>query len=158
MNKNRSILNTFWNNLFKSPWILGLILIFIWGIPRFLIVLFANKSGNYQWVSLIFISMWFTPWIFLNKFGRYKMGLKIPDQPRWLLYSLVIGILCCSLMFLITNFLYLDSINNWFVYISNSYSNIPENISHTDKLVFFWIYAIIGMIFSPIVKNFFTEE
>lgn len=99
--------------------------------------------------------MWISPWIFLSRFGRRKIGLKWPDAPRWLFYAFFLGVLFCSAMFLVAIFLYADTISNWFVYISNSYSNIPENISHSDKLIFFAIYAIISMIFSPIGEELF---
>lgn len=155
MNENLSILKPFWFNLFNSTWVLGLLLIFLWGIPRFVIVLSANVSGNYSLVAVIFISMWFTPWIFLSKFGRSKIGLMIPQSPKWLIFGFIIGALLCTVMFLIASLLYQDSIHNWFVYISNSYSNIPQNINHSDKLIYFSIYAFISMTFSPIGEELF---
>ena len=85
MNEGNKILNSFWSNFIESPWKLGLLLIFIWGIPRFILVLNANVSGSYQLVSLVFVSMWISPWIFLSKFGRRKMGLKMPSNFIWLI-------------------------------------------------------------------------
>ena len=42
------------------------------------------------------------------------------------------------------------TINNWFVYISESYKlNIGE-INPSDKMIYFIIFSIIGMTFSPI--------
>ncbi|MCP3933232.1 MAG: CPBP family intramembrane metalloprotease [Bacteroidetes bacterium] len=155
MNENISILKPIWDNLFRSTWLFGLLLIFVWGIPRFIIVLSANVSGNYNLVSVIFITMWISPWIFLSKFGRSKIGLKRAEYPKWIVYGFFLGILFCSFMFLIINELYGDSIGNWFLYISNSYSNIPENITHSDKLIYFIIYAFISMIFSPIGEELF---
>lgn len=155
MNENLSILRPIWNKLFKSTWILGLLLIFVFGIPRFIIVLSANVSGDYSLVSIIFVTMWLAPWIFLSKFGRLKIGLKLPDNPKWLLFGFFIGIVLCAFMFFIAYCLYQYSINNWFVYISNSYSNLPEEISQSDKLIFFTIYAFVSMLFSPIGEELF---
>ena len=133
MNENLSILKPFWNHLIKSTWIFGLALIFVVGIPRFLMVLSANVSGHYHLLSLIFIFMWLTPWIFLSRFGRSKIGLKKPGHAEWLLYGFIIGILLSAIMFLIATFLYQDSISNWLVYISKSYTNLPENLNAPDR-------------------------
>ena len=155
MNENHSILKPFWNHLIKPTWIFGLALIFVVGIPRFLMVLSANVSGNYHLVSIIFIFMWLTPWIFLSRFGRSKIGLKKPVHPEWLFYGFIIGILLSALMFLVASFLYQDSISNWFVYISKSYTNLPENLNAPDRLIYFTIYAVISMTFSPIGEEIF---
>lgn len=43
------------------------------------------------------------------------------------------------------------SISNWFVYISNSYGAIPiEELKGNNKHLYFVIFALIGMTFSPI--------
>ena len=155
MNEDNKILNSFWSNFVESPWKLGLLLIFIWGIPRFILVLNANVSGSYQLVSLVFISMWISPWIFLSKFGRRKMGLKMPSNLTWLIFSIVVGIVLSSIMFLVAFYLYENTISNWFVYISNSYSEIPQPLNSSDKKIYFLIYAITSMLFSPIGEEFF---
>jgi hypothetical protein len=67
-------LKNFWQKLFTFNAVFGLTLILIWGVLRFIIVLNANNTGNYQWVSLVFISMWVAPFIFLNKGGRKKIA------------------------------------------------------------------------------------
>lgn len=149
------MLRPFWFNLFESTWILGLVLIFVWGIPRFAIVLSANVSGDYSLVSIIFLSMWIAPWIFLTKYGRSKIGLKKPIRPLWMVSGFISGALLCSIMFVIANFLFKDSVSNWFVYISNSYSNVPEDLNSSDRLIYFSIYAVISMTFSPIGEEIF---
>lgn len=144
-----------WRKLFPSTVIFGLVLILLWGIPRFYVVLTANQTGNYQWVSLIFVSMWLAPWLFLTKDGRRRIGIKRPDRPSWLLYGLLLGAVWCALMFFVATALYGDSIYNWFIYISRSYSNLPSPISPSDKMIYFAIYAVIGMTFSPIGEELF---
>lgn len=150
-----SPLSTFWQRYFSKPATLAGALILLWGIPRFIIVLNANQTGQYHWVSLIFISMWLTPWIFLSGDGRKKAGLKRPSSFLWLIAGLVAGSLACLILFMVAQFLFGDSINNWFVYISSSYSNVPKAIGDTDRLIFFLIYAGIGILFSPVGEEFF---
>lgn len=65
-----------WNRLFPKKWILGLILIFLCGVPRFILVLQSNVSGQSQFISIIFTLMMFTPLIFLKKAGRRDMGIR----------------------------------------------------------------------------------
>jgi hypothetical protein len=42
-----------WDRLFPNKWIPGLFLILIFGISRFIIVLQANVTGQFQWTSCI---------------------------------------------------------------------------------------------------------
>ena len=148
-------LKKFWQSLFSFNGVFGLTLILIWGIFRFIIVLHANKTGNYQWVSVIFISMWVTPFLFLNQAGRKQIGIKKPRKYAWLLYSFVLGMLCCALMFLVATALYGDTISNWFVYISRSYPIASDSFPMGEKWSIFWVYALIGMTFSPIGEELF---
>ena len=41
------------NRLFPNKWVLGLFLIFLFGIPRFVLVLKTYVSGQSQWVSMV---------------------------------------------------------------------------------------------------------
>ncbi len=137
--------------LFKFNWQFGLALILLFGIPRFFIVLQANATGNYNFTSLIFLIMWITPFVLLTKQGRRTMGMKKPKNYIWLIYSFFFGIIICTLVYLIGSWLYQSSIDNWFVYISNSYSSIPTDaLEGSNRNSYFIIFAVIGMTFSPI--------
>jgi membrane protease YdiL (CAAX protease family) len=132
-------------------WRFGLILILLFGIPRFLIVLEANRTGNYNFTSIIFVIMALSPFLLLRKDGRRAIGLKKIKNPLWLIKSFVLGIFICTLIFLLGKFLYGASMDNWFVYISKSYRSIPvEELKGNHKPLYFAMFAIIGMTFSPI--------
>jgi membrane protease YdiL (CAAX protease family) len=83
------------------------------------------------------------------------MGIKTPAKLIWLIYPLIIGGLGCFIMFKVAHYLYGDTISNWFVYISASYKSLPADLSPQDRLVYFTIYAVISMIFSPIGEELF---
>jgi membrane protease YdiL (CAAX protease family) len=143
--------NFFRFNSLRFNWKFGLILILLFGIPRFLIVLDANRSGNYNFTSVIFVIMALSPLVLLNKDGRRAIGLKKSKNPFWLIKSFVLGILICTLIFLLGKVLYGESIDNWFVYISKSYRSIPvEELKGNNKPLYFAMFALIGMTFSPI--------
>ena len=146
---------SFWTELIRSTWVLGVALILLWSIPRFMLVLQANQTGSYQWIPLVFLSMWLTPWIFLYKSGRSNIGIRSPRNSMWLVYALILGGSGCMVMFMVAGYLYGDSISNWFVYIANSYSNVPSDLTRQDRFVYFIIYAVISMIFSPIGEELF---
>ena len=38
----------------------------------------------------------------------------------------------------------------WLAYIAGTYSNVPDSPSDADRLIYFLIYAVIGILFSPI--------
>lgn len=146
--------NRIWNRFLKFDWRFGLALLIIVCTIRFIIVLDANVTGSYSVVSYIMIFSALTPFIFLSKKGRRQIGMKKPDNYMWLLYSLFIGFIIASLLFLLGYLLYSTGYSNWYVYIGNSY-NIPVGIAGKDKLIYFLIMAISGMIFSPIGEELF---
>jgi membrane protease YdiL (CAAX protease family) len=135
-------------------WQLGLVLILLWGIPRFLIVMGANMSGNYQYVSIIFLTMIILPFLLLNSLGRKKIGLTKPIIIA-IIIALISGIIFCMVMYLTASRLFEGTTKNWFVYISRSFSNLPKDLSYSDRTIFFIIYAVISMTFSPIGEEFF---
>ncbi|MBB4080851.1 hypothetical protein GGR28_003490 [Lewinella aquimaris] len=155
MNHDLSIIRPPWSSLFGSAWAFGIVLIFAFGIPRFGLVLSANVTGQYGLVSLFFVAMWCTPWVFLTRSGRDRMEMKWPARPAWLLSGFVLGGGMCFLAYLVATLLYGDSVENWFVYISESYANVPSELAAPDRLVYFLIYAVVGMTFSPIGEEFF---
>lgn len=142
-----------WSHIFDYNWKFGLFLILLFGIPRFILVLQTNVGGGYGTVSLLFILMWFTPFIFLTKQGRKNIGFGKPQSFMCLFYSFLAGILFCIVLFGISYLLFSYTISNSFTYISYSY-NIPENLLGSDKLIFFLTFALTGMIFSPIGEEF----
>jgi hypothetical protein len=149
------LLRPFWHKLLPKLPLFGLVLILLWGIPRFILVLQANVSGNYQAVSYIFLTMWVAPWILLSKSGRRKIGLTWPKAWYWLPLGFLLGALIAFVIGIIAFILYDHSISNWYVYISNSYADIPQFLLPEDKRIYFWIYATVSMIFSPIGEELF---
>lgn len=147
-------LRPFWGKLFKFNWKFGLFLIALVCIPRFILVLQANQSGNYGPIgSIMFVSA-VVPFIFLNKYGRKKIEIKGTGKIGGLILSLIIGIAFSLLLYIIGIELYGNSFHNWYEYIAKSY-NIPKGISGNDKLIIFAIMASTGMIFSPIGEELF---
>jgi membrane protease YdiL (CAAX protease family) len=143
-----------WNNLFKFNWVFGLLLILAVCIPRFILVLGSNRTGNYGSISIIMIISAIAPFVFLSKYGREKIGITKPGNYQWLFYSFISGILLATILFLLGYGLYSDTVNNWFVYIGKSY-NISESITEREKFIYFLIFAGTGMIFSPIGEELF---
>lgn len=147
-------LRPFWEKLFKFDWKFGLFLIVLVCIPRFILVLQANQSGNYGPIGAIMFVSAFVPFIFLNKNGRKKIGIKGTGKIGRLILSLIIGISFSLLLYIIGIELYGNSYQNWYEYIGKSY-NIPKEISGNDKSIMFAIMASTGMIFSPIGEELF---
>ena len=150
----RSILNKFLGKNIKFNWILGLVMIIALGIPRFIIVLKSNITGNYYYIFLIFLTMWFLPFIFLSKKGRKFIGITRVKNKMWVLYSFLIGIGICVIVYFIGVLLYDGTIHNWFVYISK-YQTAPGDINSSQRLTYFIIGGIMSMTFSPIGEELF---
>jgi membrane protease YdiL (CAAX protease family) len=128
----------------------GVLLVLIFGAVRMALVLQANVTGSYQVVSLVFVAMALLPWILLNRSGRQRMGVTRPARSRWLLPGFLAGIACCLITFAIVTLLWGESTANPFSYIAGSYSAVPDAVSEADRVIYFAIFAAIGMLFSPI--------
>lgn len=136
-------------------WQLGLGLILLFGIPRFLVVLEANRTGSYGLTSIVFLLMILTPFLILTKQGRKSMELTHPSSTFLLLLSFMFGIALCALIFWLGETLYGDTLSNWFVYISESYGALPsDQLSGESKWTFFLVFAAIGITFSPFGEEF----
>lgn len=149
------MLRPIWRNLFKFNWVFGLLLLILLGIPRFILVLHANVTGNYTLIPLIFVLMIIAPVIFLTISGRRDIGIRKPTNYYWLFYSFLAGMSLCAVIFMAAELLFNETISNWFVYISRSYKVSNNGLAERDRLIFFIIYAVIGMTFSPIGEELF---
>ncbi len=147
-------LKPFWSKIFSFNWKFGLFLILIICIPRFILVLHANETANYVYIGLIMLISAIAPFVFLNKTGRKKIGIKKPTNYRWLIIAFIIGIVFSISLYFIGEAFYGSSYKNWYTYIGKSY-NIPEGIDQQSKAVMFGIMAITGMTFSPIGEELF---
>lgn len=138
-----------WNRLFPNKWVLGIFLVLLFGIPRFILVLNSYETGQSQWVSIVFTIMWFTPLLLLTKQGRREMGIRRSTQPLWLVWGFLLGCGMSLLLFACTRILFGLEISNPFVYIAS--------LADTDNGsgVYFLIYLIIVMTFSPIGEELF---
>ncbi len=154
MNSN-SILRPIWQLKFKFDWRFGLVLILLLGIPRFIIVLNANVTGNYSRIAIIFLLMWLSPLIFLTKKGRTFIGIKKPLNYYWLVYSFIAGVLICTFVYIVAILLFKHTFSNWFVYISKSYSASGVILNNSQRQTLFLIYALTGMTYSPIGEELF---
>jgi len=144
----------FWNRFFGFNWKFGLFLILIVCIPRFILVLNANVSGNYGSIGLIMTVSAITPFIFLSKYGRKEIGLTKPEKYNRLLIAFVFGLIAAILLYALGQILYGNAYENWYVYIGKSY-NIPTDITPGDKKIMFAVTALTGMIFSPVGEELF---
>jgi membrane protease YdiL (CAAX protease family) len=144
-----SLYHRLWEGLFRHKWVLGVFLILLFGIPRFILVLNASMTGQNQWVSIIFTLMVFTPLIFLRKAGRRDMGLRKSTRPLWLVWGFLLGCGICLFLFVISRLIYGLESANPFVYIAS------VTTTGDTSLVYFLIYLVIMMTFSPIGEELF---
>jgi membrane protease YdiL (CAAX protease family) len=118
-------------------------------IPRFLLVMNANATGNYASIGLVMTISAFIPFIFLSKYGRRKIGIAKPKNYQSLLIAFIIGLTLSVFLYFLGQSLYGNSYQNWYQYIGKSYK-IPLEINQHDKQILFVIMAFTGMTFSPI--------
>ena len=147
-------LRPFWNKLFSYDWKFGLFLILIICIPRFILVLIANSSGNYGSIGLIMTVSAIAPFVFLSKYGQTKIGVTKPLNYRWLVVAFVAGLLASIFLHFLGQLLYGNTYENWYTYIRKSFK-IPEGINPNDRTIRFAISAFIGVTFSPIGEELF---
>jgi uncharacterized protein len=149
-----SHLKPLFSKIFDLNWKFGLFLILLVCVPRFVLVLQANASGNYGAIGLIMTASALAPFVFLSKAGRVAIGIKKAQGFKWLLVAFLAGLGASVMLYFLGKVLYDTSYQNWYQYIGKSYK-IPADISAEDKQVMFGIMAITGMIFSPIGEELF---
>jgi hypothetical protein len=110
----------------------------------------ANVTGRYQVVSLVFVPMIALPWLLLTRRQRIRIGLVRPARWRWVLPAAIAGVAMALTVYVGANYLWGHTLSNPFAYIALSYSNVPQSPSDVDRLIYFIIVAVIGMLFSPI--------
>ncbi len=140
----------FLQNKLTFNWKFGFALILIFGVVRFMLVLNAVKTTNYSSVAYIFMVMALLPFVLLNKQGRREIGIIKPVHYRWLFLSFLAGASYCSLVFLIGYGLYGSGTENWFAAIGKTYPVNADLLNNTDRIVYFIIFSLIGMTFSPV--------
>jgi membrane protease YdiL (CAAX protease family) len=148
------VLRPYWQKIFQFNRRFGLFLVLAICVPRFILVLYANISGNYGSIGIIMLVSALAPFIFLNKYGRQKTGIKNPENYSWLPAAFLAGIAFSLLLYYLGTNLYNSSYENWYRYIGKSYQ-IPPNITLADRSTLFIVVAITGMIFSPVGEELF---
>ncbi|MEO6285772.1 MAG: type II CAAX endopeptidase family protein [Dyadobacter sp.] len=143
-----------WKKIFDFNWKFGLFLIIIICVPRFLLVLHANTSGNYGSIGAVMLVSAIAPFVFLTKLGRREIGIIKPKKYQALVVAFIAGLAFSLLFHWLGKGLYGNTFENWYQYIGRSYK-IPTKISPRDKEILFTIMAITGMIFSPIGEELF---
>lgn len=147
-------LKAFWSRFFDFNWKFGLFLVLVVCVPRFVLALNANATGNYGSIGLVMTISALAPFLFLTKFGRKEIGMTKPRNFKWLFIAFACGLIASILIHFVGQFLYDNSDQNWYQYIGKSYK-IPATINQSDKNIMFVIVAIMGMIFSPIGEELF---
>ena len=147
-------LRPFWRRIFGFNWKFGLFLVLIICIPRFILVLHANASGNYSFIGLIMIISALAPFIFLTRHGQKAIGIRKPGNYLWLLSAFIFGIVFSFFSYYLGLILYGNNYQNWYAYIGRSYK-IPAGINQHDKAILFSIVALTGITFSPIGEELF---
>jgi len=147
-------LRPLWSRWLTFDWKLALGLILLVCIPRFLLVLEANASGNYGWIGLIMVLSGIIPLLLLSRVGRKKIGLRRFNNFRSAAVAFCSGLIAGYGLYVLGELLYAGSYENWYVYIGKSYA-IPQDIPPGEKHTLFAVMALAGMTFSPIGEEFF---
>lgn len=127
----------------------GVLLLVVFGVVRVVLVLQANVTGSYQAVGAIFAVMIALPWVLLTREGRRRIGIVAPRW-RWLPPALVSGLVAAGVVYVVALSFWGTSIENPFAYIALSYTAVPSPLEESQRLMFFLIFAGIGVTFSPL--------
>lgn len=140
---------------FRFDWKVGTWLIVLFSITRFALVLHANVTKSYQVVALIFVAMIALPFLLLTRTGRRKIGLVWPRSWRGVLLSGALGALSCAALFYVTSYYFGLTEGNSLVYIARSYGNLTQVLNDQNRLIYFLIFTIPSLLFSPIGEEIF---
>lgn len=112
--------------------------------------------GPVAWRGLFLlhcIPMALVPWLLLKKETRLQVGLKPSVRPLEYPLALGAGLLAATLCYLIGTGLFGTTDDNWFISVGHSYRAQPTD--GLDIKIVFAMFAIPGMLFSPIGEEIF---
>jgi hypothetical protein len=124
-------------------------------VPRVWLVLRAQVSGQYQWVSLIFVVMLLLPLVCLNRAGRRQIGWQAPRRYWALPLAFLCGAMGAAGMFVVAETLFAGELGHWFAYVARSYTHVPNPLTPALRWQYVVIYAGISMSFSPLGEEVF---
>ena len=133
----------------------GLGLLAVFSVLRMVIVLQANATQSYAWVSAFFVIMILTPFAMLNRLGLRRIGWRRPKGFGLLILAIVLGIGCCAAMIYSADALFGAGDDNAFVYIARAYASLPSPMDDRTRLIVFAVFALIAMTLSPIGEEVF---
>lgn len=147
---NAALVKPYLHGRLRLDWPFGLALILGFGALRGAAVLYGIQTGNNQYLSLVFLAMIVLPFAVLSRAGRRAIGIRRPRRAVALLPALLVGGATCFAIFLLGQWLYGESPANWFRYIGESYPLDFATVSAADKRIYFFVFVLIGMSFSPL--------
>lgn len=133
---------------------LGLGLLILLSVPRFMLVLQANRSGHYHWVSIIFLIMICLPWVILNDSERRLIGIRKIRNKYWLIMSLFVGLLGAAMIYYLMLVAFGEDTLHPYGYIARSYQ-LPQGALVSERMTYFLIYSTISMTLSPLGEELF---
>jgi membrane protease YdiL (CAAX protease family) len=149
---DHSFLRSPWQRLFRQAWVLSLTLFLILaGLRAY--GLFGPTSAR-MLIMLGFFAMWFVPFVFLTRSGRLAVGLRRPQNPRWLLRGLLVGLGSSLLVFGLGYVLFGRGTDNWSVSILNSWA-LDADMRQLGRMELFLMFTVPAILFSPIGEEFF---
>ncbi len=147
-----NFLNSSSQKVFKQSWILLLILYILLALIR---GIGAFGPENIRILIMVgFIIMWFLPFLFFNKTGWKRIGIRKIQNPLWILWGFLIGGVAALAIFGIGMLFTLNSTEHWFISIINQVMS-PEVREMLPFTAVFFITTLPSMILSPIGEELF---
>lgn len=128
---------------------LGIWLIIIFTVARFILVLRANEVQSYASTWIIFAAMALITFVALKKEGLREIGIVKPKNYLWLLTSFLTGAAAAIAVYVLFTLLFGHSLENSFVYIYR-YAKPEMPFTPEARIVMFAVFSVITMTFSPI--------
>jgi membrane protease YdiL (CAAX protease family) len=152
--KEAEKLRPLWRRFFAFDWKFGTFLLVMICVPRFVLVLMANRNGSYGAIGFVMMLSALAPFVFLSKDGRRSIGIIRSQKYSAMLFAFLLGIAAAVVLHYAGQLVYGLSYRNWYVYVAQSY-NIPAGLQGTGRMMMFTIMALAGMTFSPVGEEFF---
>lgn len=134
---------------------LGWTLLLLFSALRFSAALYSQATGINTYLTVIFVLMALVPFIVLSKDSRKAVGFKTPKSWWRLSYAILIGVFTAYVIYLLGNILYGETLFNWYRFIGETYPINIESINEDQKIIYFTVFLLIGITFSPIGEEFF---
>lgn len=150
---DKMLLRKFWKWIFQAAWVVCLFLFLALGALR-AYGLYSSQETAFFVILLVFLTMWWLPFVFYSEAGQRSIGVRPPRDTRWYVWGFFLGTGCALIAFNMGYVLYGMESGNWLITLRERVLADPQ-IAQTSQWVQLITIVLAMVIFVPVGEELF---